>query len=122
LVLAARPSYKNVDNARALEESRDRFDGLYDFAPIGYMTLGTSGLVRLSSSALPRMERSSTTVELALHGEPLPRAHARAGAEEATLSYELRTPLTQIGANSLQSATRLTRPGAPPCRAADEPA
>jgi PAS domain S-box-containing protein len=51
-----------IETQRALEESRDRFVDLYDFAPIGYMTITTSGIVReinLTGAALLRRGRSN---------------------------------------------------------------
>jgi PAS domain S-box-containing protein len=35
-----------IETQRALEESRDRFVDLYDFAPIGYVTIDVNGIVR----------------------------------------------------------------------------
>jgi PAS domain S-box-containing protein len=49
-----------VETQRALEESRDRYVDLYDFAPIGYMTITTSGIIReinLTGAALLGRER-----------------------------------------------------------------
>jgi PAS domain-containing protein len=34
------------DAQRALEEARDRYADLYDFAPIGYMTLNANGVIQ----------------------------------------------------------------------------
>jgi PAS domain S-box-containing protein len=49
-----------IETQRALEESRDRYVDLYDFAPIGYMTISPSGIIReinLTGAALLRKER-----------------------------------------------------------------
>ena len=49
-----------IETQHALEESRDRYVDLYDFAPIGFMTIGESGSVReinLTGAALLRRER-----------------------------------------------------------------
>jgi len=50
-----------IETQHALEQSRDRYVDLYDFAPIGFMTLTTSGTVNdinLTGSALLGKERS----------------------------------------------------------------
>jgi two-component system CheB/CheR fusion protein len=50
-----------IETQHALEESRDRYVDLYDFAPIGFMTISVSGLVReinLTGAALLGKERS----------------------------------------------------------------
>jgi PAS domain S-box-containing protein len=50
-----------IETQYALEESRDRYVDLYDFAPIGYMTISASGMVReinLTGAALLARERS----------------------------------------------------------------
>jgi two-component system, chemotaxis family, CheB/CheR fusion protein len=49
------------ETQHALEESRDRYVDLYDFAPIGFMTLNESGIIReinLTGAALLRKERN----------------------------------------------------------------
>lgn len=50
-----------VETQHALEESRDRYVDLYDFAPVGFMTISVSGIIRqmnLTGAALLRRERS----------------------------------------------------------------
>ena len=50
-----------IETQHALEESRDRYVDLYDFAPIGFMTISISGLIReinLTGAALLHRERS----------------------------------------------------------------
>jgi PAS domain S-box-containing protein len=50
-----------IETQHALEESRDRFVDLFDFAPIGFMTLKVSGIIReinLTGASLLRKERS----------------------------------------------------------------
>ena len=39
-------NHQLIETQRALEESRDRYVDLYDFAPIGYMTISPSGMIR----------------------------------------------------------------------------
>ena len=39
-------NHQLVETQSALEESRDRYVDLYDFAPIGYMTISPSGTIR----------------------------------------------------------------------------
>ena len=39
-------NHQLIETQHALEESRDRYVDLYDFAPIGYMTINASGIVR----------------------------------------------------------------------------
>ena len=39
-------NHQLIETQHALEESRDRYLDLYDFAPIGYITVSSSGLVR----------------------------------------------------------------------------
>lgn len=49
-----------LETQHALEESRDRFVDLYDFAPIGFMTMSVSGVIReinLTGAALLQRER-----------------------------------------------------------------
>ena len=49
-----------IETQHALEESRDRFVDLYEFAPIGYMTITSAGVIRemnLTGAALLRKER-----------------------------------------------------------------
>jgi PAS domain S-box-containing protein len=49
-----------IATQRALEDSRDRYADLYDFAPIGFMTLDASGIVleiNLTGASLLRSER-----------------------------------------------------------------
>ena len=49
-----------IETQHALEESRDRYVDLYDFAPIGYMTTNASGTIReinLTGAALLARER-----------------------------------------------------------------
>jgi signal transduction histidine kinase/CheY-like chemotaxis protein len=51
-----------VDAQQALEESRDRYVELYDFAPIGYMTLGVNGIIieiNLTGASLLGKERAN---------------------------------------------------------------
>ena len=53
-----------------LEKTRDRYSHLYDFAPVGYLTVGKDGLVaeaNLTAAVLLEMERS------ALIGSPFTR-------------------------------------------------
>jgi PAS domain S-box-containing protein len=48
-------------NQLLLEESRDQYSNLYDFAPVGYLTLNRSGLIdkiNLAGADLLRVERS----------------------------------------------------------------
>jgi PAS domain S-box-containing protein len=50
-----------VETQHALEESRDRYVDLYDFAPVGFMTISISGIVRqinLTGAAMLKRERS----------------------------------------------------------------
>ena len=50
-----------LETQHALEESRDRYVDLYDFAPIGFMTISVSGMIReinLTGAALLQRERS----------------------------------------------------------------
>jgi len=50
-----------IETQHALEASRDRYVDLYDFAPIGFMTINISGMVReinLTGAALLQRERS----------------------------------------------------------------
>jgi len=50
-----------TETQHALEESRDRYVDLYDFAPIGFMTLNMSGVIReinLTGAALLGKERN----------------------------------------------------------------
>jgi signal transduction histidine kinase len=50
-----------IATQHALEESRDRYADLYDFAPIGFMTLDASGMIleiNLTGAGLLRKERS----------------------------------------------------------------
>ena len=50
-----------LETQHALEESRDRYVDLYDFAPIGFMTISVSGVIReinLTGAALLQRERS----------------------------------------------------------------
>ena len=50
-----------IETQHALEESRDRYVDLYDFAPIGYMTITNRGIIReinLTGASLLRRERS----------------------------------------------------------------
>ena len=49
-----------IETQHALEESRDRYVDLYDFAPIGYMTTNASGMIReinLTGATLLARER-----------------------------------------------------------------
>ena len=39
-------NHQLIETQSALEESRDRYVDLYDFAPIGYMTISPSGMIR----------------------------------------------------------------------------
>ena len=39
-------NHQLIETQSALEESRDRYVDLYDFAPIGYMTIDPSGMIR----------------------------------------------------------------------------
>src|SRR5262245_36380307 len=51
-----------VETQRALEETRDRYVDLYDFAPIGYMTTNENGTIReinLTGAVLLRRERNN---------------------------------------------------------------
>ncbi|BCS54220.1 ATP-binding protein [Geobacter sp. SVR] len=43
------------ETQRLLEESRDRYADLYDYAPLGYVTLTRNGLIRESNSTFARM-------------------------------------------------------------------
>jgi len=50
-----------IETQHALEASRDRYVDLYDFAPIGFMTINVSGMIReinLTGAALLQRERS----------------------------------------------------------------
>jgi PAS domain S-box-containing protein len=50
-----------IETQHALEESRDRYVDLYDFAPTGFMTVSVSGIIReinLTGAALLGRERS----------------------------------------------------------------
>ncbi len=54
-------NHQLIETQRALEETRDRYVDLYDFAPIGYMTITASGTIReinLTGAALLRRERN----------------------------------------------------------------
>jgi signal transduction histidine kinase len=49
-----------IETQQALEESRDRYVDLYDFAPIGFMTISVSGVIRqinLTGASVLRRER-----------------------------------------------------------------
>ena len=53
-------NHQLVEAQSALEESRDRYVDLYDFAPIGYMTISPSGTIRelnLTAAAVLGRER-----------------------------------------------------------------
>jgi PAS domain S-box-containing protein len=50
-----------IETQHALEESRDRYVDLYEFAPIGFMTINISGIIReinLTGATLLRKERN----------------------------------------------------------------
>jgi PAS domain S-box-containing protein len=54
-------NHQLIETQNALEESRDRYVDLYDFAPIGFMTINPSGMIReinLTGAALLGRERS----------------------------------------------------------------
>src|SRR5262245_52599614 len=54
-------NHQLLETQHALEESRDRYVDLYDFAPIGYMTINPSGIIReinFAGAALLGKERS----------------------------------------------------------------
>ena len=62
-----------LETQRALEESRDRYVDLYDFAPIGFMTMSVTGIIReinLTGAALrgggPRPNRRSSVLRIRL--------------------------------------------------------
>jgi hypothetical protein len=48
-----------IETQHALEASRDRYVDLYDFAPIGFMTINISGMVREINLTEPRCCRGS---------------------------------------------------------------
>jgi PAS domain S-box-containing protein len=53
-------NHQLIETQHALEESRDRYVDLYDFAPIGFVTLTTAGLIRemnLTAAAMLGRER-----------------------------------------------------------------
>src|SRR6187401_600366 len=53
-------NHQLIETQNALEESRDRYVDLYDFAPIGYMTINPGGMIReinLTGAALLGRER-----------------------------------------------------------------
>ncbi len=53
-------NHQLIETQSALEESRDRYVDLYDFAPIGYMTISPSGVIRemnLTAAAVLGRER-----------------------------------------------------------------
>jgi PAS domain S-box-containing protein len=55
-------NHQLIETQNALEESRDRYVDLYDFAPIGYMTINPSGVIReinLTGATLLGRERGN---------------------------------------------------------------
>ncbi len=62
----------------ALEQARDRFADLYDFAPVGYMTLSDAGVIQegnLTGAALVGVDRKT------LVGRPFAAFVARSDAD-----------------------------------------
>jgi signal transduction histidine kinase len=75
-----------IETQHALEESRDRYVDLFDFAPIGFMTMKASGIVReinLTGANLLRKERSKIL--------GLPFSAFVAAADKPRFSEHLRT-------------------------------
>src|SRR5262245_43440798 len=59
-----------VEAQQELESSRDRYAGLFDFAPLGYVSLDTQGIIlEANEAACQMLERDRT----ALSGIPLIR-------------------------------------------------
>jgi PAS domain-containing protein len=44
-----------VDSQRALEEARERYAELFDFAPIPYVVVDTAGMIREANLSMARM-------------------------------------------------------------------
>lgn len=113
---------------RALEEARDRYSDLYDFAPIGYLTLDARGLIReINLTAARKLGRPRTELldaPFASHLEP-GQSQAFFGHLRRTFDDEHRTHVElalraergEIRWVSLESV-RAHSKGATVCRAA----
>lgn len=110
-----------IDSHRELEESRDRYADLYDFAPIGFVTLDRFGTVReanLAAAALLRIERErliGTPLLLQVHDadrgaflDHLGRCRATTGARTTSVTVRLRP---SPSAHVLVSLVCRTAPG-----------
>jgi PAS domain S-box-containing protein len=106
-------NHQLIETQHALEESRDRYVDLYDFAPIGYMTIDSSGMIleiNFAGAALLGKERNKVV------GFPF-NAFVTA-SEKPQFSEHLRrcrqldresvtTEVTLNGSTSVQLITRL---------------
>ncbi|WP_435099444.1 putative bifunctional diguanylate cyclase/phosphodiesterase [Arhodomonas sp. AD133] len=83
-----------VDAQRELTDARDRFIDLYDFAPVGYITVSADGAIREANITLARM---LATPRAAVVGARLYRFVAR---DDQPVYFEHRREVLQTGCQS----------------------
>lgn len=102
-------NHQLIETQHALEESRDRYLDLYDFAPIGYMTINASGLIReinFAGAALLGRERGKIV--------GLPFNAFVVTADKSTFSEHLRL-CRQFDREYVTNEVRLTAGDPPTC-------